>query len=449
MKRKVLKRAMSMFIALILATSIVASTFNANAAIRVNERFSSYVCTYTAFDYNPYDYSEHIFYLTYTQKSDFLRAVDRVVSAIKNNERHIEFTDYNISINDMDSLATYIVQNYPELFYFAGFTNIVNIAEDFEGSFNPYIDPVISFDIDYISNYSISDSEIENMQVKIDRQTNIILAAVKDKDLSDFDKILYLNTYLAEMLDYSNNDVNCINIYGALVECKVNCQGYAYTMKYFLDKLGIENYIALSKKHVWNVIKVDGEFYNLDLTWTHNYYNQTYFLKNDVNYAETHGDWVISAPYNIVGQNENIENNIKCTSETYKNGMSTSAVKSYWQKTLAPKLNTTYILSNMKNSSRFRFLMPSLTNKNTYFLQTGDVNFDGAVTIDDATTIQNYLVGLAELDEIQISVADVDGDGTVSIMDVTSIQKYLADYFSKFPIDQNTHFDFDSLKYIE
>ncbi len=56
----------------------------------------------------------------------------------------------------------------------------------------------------------------------------------------------------------------------------------------------------------------------------------------------------------------------------------------------------------------------------------GDVDQNGVVTINDATSIQYYLADFGSLTENQISAADVDGDGEITIKDVTKIQKYLA-----------------------
>ena len=57
----------------------------------------------------------------------------------------------------------------------------------------------------------------------------------------------------------------------------------------------------------------------------------------------------------------------------------------------------------------------------------GDVNFDGTVSIDDATDIQKYIAELKELNSDQKIVADVNSDGIISIDDATQIQKYLAE----------------------
>ena len=61
----------------------------------------------------------------------------------------------------------------------------------------------------------------------------------------------------------------------------------------------------------------------------------------------------------------------------------------------------------------------------------GDADFDGVVTILDATAIQRYLVDLREFNDDQKAAADTDGSGDVSIMDATRIQRYLAAFIDE------------------
>lgn len=63
----------------------------------------------------------------------------------------------------------------------------------------------------------------------------------------------------------------------------------------------------------------------------------------------------------------------------------------------------------------------------------GDVNNDGIIDNKDVELIQEYLVGLAELDKYQLIAADVDKDGEVSIMDATLIQKLIEGLIDELP----------------
>ena len=60
----------------------------------------------------------------------------------------------------------------------------------------------------------------------------------------------------------------------------------------------------------------------------------------------------------------------------------------------------------------------------------GDINGDGAVTVNDATEIQKASIGLVELSNDQLKCADVNGNGIISITDVTLIQKYISGDYS-------------------
>ncbi|MBR2715260.1 MAG: dockerin type I repeat-containing protein [Ruminococcus sp.] len=56
----------------------------------------------------------------------------------------------------------------------------------------------------------------------------------------------------------------------------------------------------------------------------------------------------------------------------------------------------------------------------------GDVDFDGRVTIMDATFIQMHLAEIISFSDAQLSVADFDLDNEVTILDATDIQMTLA-----------------------
>lgn len=56
----------------------------------------------------------------------------------------------------------------------------------------------------------------------------------------------------------------------------------------------------------------------------------------------------------------------------------------------------------------------------------GDVNFDGKISVLDATEIQKYVAGLITLSDEQLDNCDFDFDGRITVMDATAIQKYLS-----------------------
>lgn len=59
-------------------------------------------------------------------------------------------------------------------------------------------------------------------------------------------------------------------------------------------------------------------------------------------------------------------------------------------------------------------------------LPKGDVNGDGAVTIEDITLIQRALAEFVELTPKQLELADFNNDGAITIRDITAIQRFIA-----------------------
>lgn len=91
-------------------------------------------------------------------------------------------------------------------------------------------------------------------------------------------KILGVHNWLIENLKYdiTMQKENNSNIYGALIENNVVCEGYAKAFKYILDDLEIPCVIicgevvdenGISQKHAWNEVYLNGKWYAIDVTW--------------------------------------------------------------------------------------------------------------------------------------------------------------------------------------
>lgn len=93
-------------------------------------------------------------------------------------------------------------------------------------------------------------------------------------NMSDEDKIKALHDYIINSTEYDKvrNDTGSSSFksntaYGALIENKAICSGYADAMSLLLDKLGIKNFKIASKTHVWNAVYINNQWLHLDLTW--------------------------------------------------------------------------------------------------------------------------------------------------------------------------------------
>jgi len=110
------------------------------------------------------------------------------------------------------------------------------------------------------------------------------------RHLSDVDKVMAVHDYLIDHIEYSNPHIRSF-AYGALIEGKAVCQGYAQSLAMILNNLNVECHtiVAMTKGsnpvlHEWVRVKLDGEWYYIDLTWDDTPWaedkNYKYFLIN-------------------------------------------------------------------------------------------------------------------------------------------------------------------------
>ncbi len=107
------------------------------------------------------------------------------------------------------------------------------------------------------------------------------LLADRPQTEDDYDTELYLHDRIAALCQYDDvaaaGDTeaypNAYTAYGALVEGKAVCEGYAKAFQYLLQQVGIPATVVLgtslsnTEGHMWNLVTVNGENYFVDPTW--------------------------------------------------------------------------------------------------------------------------------------------------------------------------------------
>lgn len=95
---------------------------------------------------------------------------------------------------------------------------------------------------------------------------------------SDYEKAKQVHDALVDEISYDEtlSRTHTHDIYGALVEKSVVCEGYAKAYKYLLDGLGIPcvlvsgqgtNSKGETEEHIWNYVFLEGKWYAVDVTW--------------------------------------------------------------------------------------------------------------------------------------------------------------------------------------
>ncbi len=190
------------------------------------------------------------------EKADFEGASKAYAEAVREGKTQVELGDYNIPEEKIAFLINYSSTHnadifwYPSSIEYASYEKGKCIAKmSWENSFK---------DI----------SEIEEMKKDFEKYSREAINVCFDREMTDLEKIISAHDYLTEMCVYHLEDDYSYTAYSVFVRNEGVCQGYAYAFKYLMDAVGIECYVVSSNEinHAWNVVKLDGEYYMVDVT---------------------------------------------------------------------------------------------------------------------------------------------------------------------------------------
>ena len=119
--------------------------------------------------------------------------------------------------------------------------------------------------------------------------------AVKDISGSEYQRVRAVYEYLKENVTYdkaaakSGTNTLKATAYAALIQHRAVCQGYAVTAYRLLRECGIAARVVTGtvtledgseEYHAWNLVGIDGRFYELDVTWDAQRGDESCFLKS-------------------------------------------------------------------------------------------------------------------------------------------------------------------------
>ena len=136
-------------------------------------------------------------------------------------------------------------------------------------------DSAADWQIVYICRYYITDEQNTQLSKRVDE----VLQSLDITDnSSDYDVIRSIYDYVCANVTYDyanlpNDDYKLkYTAYAALINKTAVCNGYAMLMSRMLTQAGISCRMILGDKssgcdHAWNIVEIDGIYYNLDATW--------------------------------------------------------------------------------------------------------------------------------------------------------------------------------------
>ena len=176
-------------------------------------------------------------------------------------------------------------------------------------------------------------ADIEYLDNLIDEKTDEVLKELITDSMDDFEKTLKIHDWICDhvryMETYNDGDQE---VYGALIEKRARCAGYAKLFTIMLDKVGIKSEVISGESlddgekvpHAWNLVYMDGKPYYFDITWDDNDeigWNHHWFAVTQKEFSKTHFpsqgyDWNYDA--NHTEHNYYLRNNMYLEKYYYK-----------------------------------------------------------------------------------------------------------------------------------
>lgn len=181
-----------------------------------------------------------------------------------------------------------VLADHPEIFYVTGY------------SISKYMMNDEIQKITFKGAYTMDKAGVDSRKPEIDSYVNQCLSGIS-ADASEYEKVKYVYEYLIDHNTYDLDSENNQNILSVIENGVTVCQGYAKMTQLLLNKLGmfctlvngsaqnssiaqtdadgtIYDNSTVSREeaeesgdtwgsHVWNIVMVDGEYYNVDTTW--------------------------------------------------------------------------------------------------------------------------------------------------------------------------------------
>lgn len=229
---------------------------------------------------------------------DIEGATAAIINGLRSMEKRINLSAYNISTTDAIDLTAEI--------------------SDFRGDNPYYIFSIWATQDDddntiLVVGYQYTPEEAaekREQDAKEQAAVDSAIASCVTDGMSDYEIAKALHDYLALNCEYDKRYYSgsmpyvSYTAYGALVNRTAVCQGYALAYQELLAQCGIESeYVSglgNGGRHGWNIIRIDGEWYHVDVTWDdptpdrEGYVRYKYFLKSDKAMSRDHSNWKAS-----------------------------------------------------------------------------------------------------------------------------------------------------------
>ncbi len=179
----------------------------------------------------------------------------KLMAAWKNMDTEVQlYPDVQIHKDDIVALYSTIFFENPQYYYvvrsFSGTTN----SAGYMGKLTK-----LKYNVDSMDTVRATWNEI-------DKATEEILFNISP-DMTDFEKVMTVHDYMDLHYVYDLEDTD--QTYQILLDKRGVCAAYAEAFQHVMNVLDIDSTLVQSDEmgHIWNMVKLDGQWYHADVTW--------------------------------------------------------------------------------------------------------------------------------------------------------------------------------------
>lgn len=275
--------------------------------------------------------------------------------------KSFNLADYSLSGDDALAIWKYWKNDHPLAYFISTHVSLSN-----NGVFN------LETDNDYI----LAERRTEYSEAIANSLTSYLEEA--NRYISIYDKCLAVHDLMCENMLYDYDDNNQPkdlpydhNVVGCFIENTGVCESYSRSYQAILTILGIENIIvtgeSYGQNHIWNYIKMDNEWYAVDVTWD----DDAYYTPGEKAYV-THSYFMV-CNYDNVAKGKSVNNLMQIA---------------YFNDDHTPELSNGIGLQKL-------YVIPELSNSS--------YQHDGVVKIYDTIELNEYVYTRLSVDEVALS----------------------------------------------
>lgn len=157
--------------------------------------------------------------------------------------------------------------------YMADNAEVFYVASEYSLEFKDYL--ISRKGIAHIK-YTATGKELKDQKQVLENKIKTILSEIIKDNMNDYEKELAIHDYLVSNIEYYSH-VSMSEIpdekhlaYSAIVKNSAVCDGIAKAFKILMNRENIDCIVTMGtsdkEPHAWNIVKLDNEYYHVDLT---------------------------------------------------------------------------------------------------------------------------------------------------------------------------------------